>query len=47
MNEDEVSNKARELLKMYNKQQVEKLIHTVLKENFKMKDLVSTLNFKI
>ena len=47
MNIEEVSNKARELLKSYNNDQVEKLINLVLKEDFTINELVKNLDFKI
>ena len=47
MNVEEVSNKARELLKSYNNEQVEKIINLVLNENFTIKQLVENLDFKI
>ena len=47
MNVEEVSNKARELLKSYNNEQVEKIINLVLNVNFTIKQLVENLDFKI
>ena len=47
MNEEEISNKAKELLKSYSKNQVDQLIQLVLHEDFKIKDLMEVLNFKI
>ena len=47
MNVEEISNKAKELLKSYQKEQVNHLIQMILYEDFKIKDLMSTLNFNI
>jgi len=47
MNEEEISNKAKELLKSHPKDQVDRLIQLVLYEDFKIKDLMAVLNFKI
>ena len=47
MNEEEISNKAKELLKSHPKNQVDQLIQLVLHEDFKIKDLMEVLNFKI
>ena len=47
MNEEEISNKAKELLKSHPKDQVDRLIQVVLYEDFKIKDLIAVLNFKI
>ena len=47
MNEEEISYKAKELLKSFDSNQVNQLINLVLNKEFLVEELILTLDFKI
>ena len=47
MNEEEIANKAKELLKSFNEKQVSKLVSAVLHDEIVIADLIQLLDFQI